>query len=153
MVGLARPDDPALHPRLIVAECLRFHTALYATRTDETQIRNALAHVKAETLFDRRVRTLSSGERAKVSLAKALLHAPRLLILDELSRVLDPGAAQQVRRRLAEVVADGTAVLLVTHDLNEAALADRVVVLEEGRAIASGTWNEVKQITHKVFGL
>lgn len=150
-VGLARPDDPALHPRLDVIECLRFHRALYGVA--EGELGFALERVGAADLATRRVQGLSAGERAKVSLAKALMHAPSLLILDELSRVLDPGAAARTRGLLSELTSAGKAVLLITHDLNEAAQCDRVVVMDGGKSRAQGRWGEVEGEAREVFGL
>ncbi|MGI5863721.1 MAG: ABC transporter ATP-binding protein [Myxococcales bacterium] len=150
-VGLARPDDPALHPRLDVVECLRFHRALYGAAED--RLTETLERVGAADLATRRVQGLSAGERAKVSLAKALMHAPSLLILDELSRVLDPGAAARTRHLLSELSSSGKAVLLITHDLNEAAHCDRVVVMDGGRIRAQGKWCEVEGLAREVFGL
>jgi len=150
-VGLARPDDASLHPRLSVAECLRFHAALYAVSHDETPA--MLERVGGLDLLERRIQTLSSGEKAKVSLAKALLHRPRLLILDEVSRVLDPGAAARLRTVLVDCASEGMAVVLITHDLAEAGLCDRVVVMQSGRVAAAGPWSDVEPRSQEVFGL
>lgn len=152
-VGFARPDDPALHPRLSALESLRFHAALYGAGGGDVALRAALAGVQAGALAGRRVQTLSAGEKARVSLAKALLHRPALLILDEISRVLDPGASSRARALLAEYARGGGAVLLVTHDLAEAALCDRVVVLEGGRVAADGSWDAAEPVAREVFGL
>ena len=152
-VGLARPDDPALHPRLSALECLRFHAALYRRSLGQAELAAGLSRVDAGGLASQRVQTLSGGEKARVSLAKALLHQPGLLILDEISRVLDPGAAARTRTLLADFAKDGGAVLLITHDLGEAALCDRVVVMEAGRLVADGTWEKVEAKAREVFKL
>ena len=152
-VGFARPDDPALHPRLSAVECLRFHSALYGRPTAGAGLVAALERVDAADLATRRVQTLSGGEKARVSLARSLLHEPRLLILDEISRVLDPGAAARTRLLLAEFARKGGAVLLITHDLAEAALCDRVAVLEAGRLVADGAWAAVEAKAREVFKL
>ncbi|HEY3451104.1 MAG TPA: ABC transporter ATP-binding protein [Myxococcales bacterium] len=152
-VGFARPDDPALHPRLNPLECLRFHAALYGRTLDRAQLMKALERVDAVSLAAQRVQTLSGGEKAKVSLAKALLHEPKLLILDEISRVLDPGAAARTRALLIEYAKAGGAVLLITHDLVEAALCDRVAVVEAGKVLADGSWSQVEAKAKEVFKL
>lgn len=152
-VGFARPDDPALHPRISAREALRFHAALYGARGGEAQLQAVLESAQAGALAERRIQTLSAGEKARVSLAKALLHRPALLILDEISRVLDPGASARVRAQLAEYARGGGAVLLITHDLAEAALCDRVVVLEGGKVAAEGSWASIEPVARKVFGL
>ncbi|MGC4122644.1 MAG: ABC transporter ATP-binding protein [Myxococcales bacterium] len=152
-VGFARPDDPALHPRLNPLECLRFHAALYRQSLGRTQLMAALERVDAGSLAAQRVQTLSGGEKAKVSLAKALLHGPKLLILDEISRVLDPGAAARTRTLLTEYAKSGGAVLLITHDLTEAGLCDRVAVVEGGKVVADGPWGQVESKAKEVFKL
>ncbi len=152
-VGFARPDDPVLHQRLNPLECLRFHGALYGRGQDKKSCLSALERVEGGKLATQRIQTLSGGEKAKVSLAKALLHEPRLLILDEISRVLDPGVAARTRSLLAEFARAGGAVLLITHDLTEAAACDRVAVVEGGRVVALGTWSEVEPKAKEVFRL
>lgn len=84
---------------------------------------------------DRRVDGYSSGMRSRLSLARALLLAPPVLLLDEPSRALDPRAAGELRRIVAELArSEGCAVLWVTHDLHEAAeLGSRVAALDAGR--------------------
>jgi len=152
-VGFARPDDPALHPRLNPIECLRFHAALYGRPTRGADLAAALERVDAAGLATQRVQTLSGGEKARVSLARALLHEPRLLILDEISRVLDPGAAARTRALLVEFARKGGAVLLITHDLVEAAACDRVAVLQAGKVVAEGAWAAVEAKAREVFKL
>jgi ABC-2 type transport system ATP-binding protein len=151
LVGLARPDDPALHPRLSVVESLRFHAALHGV--DGALVRDVLDRVGGGSIATQRAQTLSSGERAKASLAKALLPSPRVLILDELSRVLDPGAAKRIRELLDGFAAAGGAVLLITHDLLEAAQCDRVALLEDGKVSAVGAWPSIAARVGEVFGL
>lgn len=152
-VGFARPDDPALHPRLNALECVRFHAALYGCPTDRSSLEAALERVDAGRLATQKIQTLSGGEKARVSLASALLHAPRLLVLDEISRVLDPGAAARTRALLADFAGRGGAVLLITHDLAEAAQCDRVAVVEAGRVVAEGRWEAVEPRAKEVFRL
>jgi ABC-2 type transport system ATP-binding protein len=83
--------------------------------------------------------SLSGGERQRLFLVLALLNRPRLVILDELTQNLDPAARRSVWAAIRQLNADGTTVLLVTHELDEAeALCDRVVVLRNGRVLDSG---------------
>src|ERR1700734_2108654 len=84
--------------------------------------------------------SLSGGERQRLFLVLALLNRPRLVILDELTQNLDPAARRSVWAAIRQLNADGTTVLLVTHEMDEAeALCDRVVVLRAGRVLDSGT--------------
>ncbi len=83
--------------------------------------------------------SLSGGERQRLFLVLALLGRPRLVILDELTQGLDPAARREVWAAVGQLRADGTTVLLVTHELDEAeALCDRVVAMRAGRVLDSG---------------
>lgn len=155
LVALARPDDPALHPRLTVREALRFHASLHGALKamgggDFVQAVEALG---LGALMARRVVTLSAGEKARASLVKALLPRPSLLILDEMSRVLDPGALVSVRHLIDARCARGMAALEITHDLEEARRATRLLVMARGRVVAAGGWDEVRQTVAEVFEL
>jgi len=88
---------------------------------------------------DRKVGTYSRGMRQRLALARALLHDPELLFLDEPTAGLDPVAARAVADRIRGLRSEGRGVVLCTHDLAQAqALCDRVVVLEHGRVVAAG---------------
>ena len=88
--------------------------------------------------------SLSGGERQRLFLVLALLNRPRLVILDELTQGLDPAARRNVWDAIRQLHADGTTVLLVTHEMAEAeALCDRIVVLRAGRVLDAGTPGEL----------
>jgi ABC-type sulfate/molybdate transport systems ATPase subunit len=102
-----------------------------------------LERVDATGWADRRPRRLSGGQAQRVAVARALATEPRLLLLDEPFGALDAGVAPEMRRLLAQVLAERT-VVLVTHDpLDALALADRVIVLDEGRIVEEGETREV----------
>ena len=102
-----------------------------------------LERVDATGLADRRPLRLSGGQAQRVAVARALATEPRLLLLDEPFGALDAGVAPAMRRLLAEVLAE-RAVVIVTHDpLDALALADRVIVLDEGRIVEEGPTREV----------
>jgi ABC-2 type transport system ATP-binding protein len=83
---------------------------------------------------------MSGGERQRLFLVLALLNRPRLVVLDELTQGLDPSARREVWAAVARLKADGTTVLLVTHELEDAeALCDRVVAMRDGRVLDAGT--------------
>jgi tungstate transport system ATP-binding protein len=87
-----------------------------------------------ETLADRPARALSGGEAQRLALVRALAAAPRLLLLDEPTASLDPSATATIEALIARVAAQGTTVLIVTHDAGQARrLADRAVFLHAGR--------------------
>jgi len=96
---------------------------------------------------DRLARDLSGGMRQKLGVAMALLPNPLLLVLDEPTTGLDPVSRTDLWTLIARSAADGAAVLVTTAYLNEAARADRVLVLDEGEVIAQGTLEQVRQTT------
>ena len=86
------------------------------------------------------MRELSGGNRRKVELVRALLHQPRLLLMDEPTVGLDPKSRRDLLAAIrADVVARGSSVLWATHLVEEAEAADRVVVLHRGKLLADGT--------------
>jgi ABC-2 type transport system ATP-binding protein len=94
---------------------------------------------------DRLVKNLSGGERRRVDLAAGLIDRPHVLVLDEPTTGLDPRSRQVVWSTIRELVAHGVTLLLTTQYLEEAdALADRVVVIDHGRAVAAGTPAQLK---------
>ncbi len=114
--------------------------ALLKERTSEALERLGLAERRDDI-----VETLSGGLRRRAEIAKAMLHRPRVLLMDEPSTGLDPGA----RRELADYVAElrdreGVTVILTTHILDEADRCDRLLLLHEGRKVAEGTPEELK---------
>ncbi len=91
--------------------------------------------------------TYSKGMQQKLGLARALLTDPAVLLLDEPTKSLDPGAATEFRRFLRGTLAErlGKTILLVTHSLEEAReCCDRVAILDQGRISFQGTWPEVQ---------
>jgi iron complex transport system ATP-binding protein len=106
----------------------------------EEDIEPVLAELELGPLADRRVDQLSTGERARVLLARALAPRPKLLLLDEPVTNLDPLWQLKLMERLRMVTRDsGRAVLMASHDLELAGrFADRLIVMDQGRAVADG---------------
>lgn len=133
------PQDLALDPHLSVRENLRLWGRLAGVPAAaiETRIVDGLARAGLADRAAARVETLSGGMRRRVNLLAGVLHAPALLLLDEPTVGLDRDSRRGVYALLDALRRDGTGVLLVTHDLDEAAAAaDRVVVLHDGRVVA-----------------
>ena len=135
-------QSPALDPFLTLEENLLHQGHLYGLSGSalRTRMTAALAGVG---LVERRkdlVRTLSGGMQRRVEIAKSLLHTPDLLLLDEPTTGLDPGARRDVWDRLRTLRARvHTTVVLTTHLMEEAAACDRVAIVHEGQVVAIGT--------------
>lgn len=140
-------QHPSLDRKLTVYENLRHHGHLYGM--SGTFLRQRIQTVLQRLgLADRRaelVETLSGGLQRRVELAKAFLHGPALLLLDEPSTGLDPGARLDFMAYLEHLRdQEGVCVLLTTHILEEAEHCDRVGILHQGRLVAVGTPDELK---------
>jgi ABC-2 type transport system ATP-binding protein len=141
-------QNPSLDKKLTVTENLRYHGQLYglngsalADRVGELMNRMAVADRASS-----RVESLSGGLARRVELARGLLHRPRLLILDEPSVGLDPGARRDLWVYLENLRAqEGVTIFVTTHLIDEADRADRVLILNEGRVVASGTPAALKE--------
>ncbi|WP_374587138.1 ATP-binding cassette domain-containing protein [Ideonella dechloratans] len=134
-------QQPSLDLDLTVRRNLRFHARLQGLWAAEAEPRiEALAErLRFTVLLDAPARTLSGGQRRKVELARALLHGPALLLMDEATVGLDPRSRQELLADLqAGVREQGLTVLWATHLVDEAAQADRVLVLHHGHLLADG---------------
>jgi len=141
-------DERSLDWRLTAAQNLELYAALYRLPSAQRDARIAtlLRRVGLVDAGDRLVGAFSSGMKQRLLIARALLSDPRVLILDEPTRSLDPVSARDLRDliRTALVERDGCAVLLATHNAEEAfGLCDRLAVLHRGRVIARGTADEL----------
>jgi ABC-2 type transport system ATP-binding protein len=138
LVGWATAEGSGFSARLTVHENLAFFAALYGVRDLEGRLSEIEPAVGVASLLGRRFQTLSAGQRARVSLARALLHRPQAVLLDEVTRVFDPGVSARVHGLLRDLAASGVAVVLVTHDRSEAERMDRVILLDGGGVRVDG---------------
>ncbi len=136
-VGLSSGDERSLVLRLTPRENLRFFGALagLARRELPAAIERTAEELGLSPSLDRPSYELSSGNRARLLLARALLHRPALVLLDESSHALDAAGASLLRAALARRTGEGACLVFATHDAAEAhALATRTVALEAGRS-------------------
>ena len=145
-------QSPALDQRLTVRENLVHHGRLYGLggKALRAGVDSALARVGLADRARDLVLRLSGGLKRRAEIAKVLMTSPSLLLLDEPTTGLDPGVRRELWRDLAAIrQADGTTVVLTTHLLDEAATADRVVILDRGRVVVEGAPEE---LTRRVGG-
>ena len=134
-------QSPALDGKLSVEENMRHQGHLYGLRGGKLNdsILHALKRFGLQDRRKQRTEHLSGGLQRRVELAKSLLHRPQLLVLDEPSTGLDPGARHDLWSSLEEVRSqDGVTVLMTTHILEEAEGCDRVAVLDRGQLVVTG---------------
>ncbi|NMA77945.1 MAG: ABC transporter ATP-binding protein [Actinomycetales bacterium] len=130
-----------LHGALTVDELLTLYRSFYPDPRPHAEL---LELVELRDKAGERFEKLSGGQRQRVSVALALAGRPRVLILDELTTGLDPGARRRMWRTIEQLRAEGVTVLLVSHAMDEVArLCDRIVLLEGGRVLSTGTPAEV----------
>lgn len=143
------PDEPNLYAKLTARELLRFVGDLYgldraqsARRTEELLRLFALTEAGDETTD-----SYSHGMKQKTSLAAALVHDPKVLILDEPTVGLDPKSARLIKDLLRQMAERGAAVMLSTHILEIAEnMCDRIGIINRGKLVASGTMEELRQL-------
>ena len=143
-----------LYPRLSGREVFRYFGTLYGMRAAalEARIDELVLAFDLGAFVDQRCESLSSGERQRVSIARAVLHAPPVLILDEPTTGLDVLATGDMIEFIATRRSEGTCVLFSTHVLSEAErLCDRIGVIDHGRMLAVGTLAELRERTGKTY--
>ena len=141
-------DERSLNWRLTARENLELFAALYAVEPGEVaqRVDELLATVELDSAGTKMVGTFSSGMKQRLLIARALLPRPKVLLLDEPTRSLDPISARRFRQFLREEIAgrQGCTVLLATHSAEEAfELCNRVAVLDRGRVLAVGRVEEL----------
>jgi ABC-2 type transport system ATP-binding protein len=143
-------DEPMIYDKLTPFEYLEFVAGLWAIEARAAELR---AHALMDWLglephAHERCEGFSKGMRQKVALAGALVHDPKLIILDEPLTGLDAASARQVKNVLRERVAAGGTVIMTTHILEVAErMADRIGVIARGRLIAEGTLEQLRHQT------
>ncbi len=149
VIGMASGDERSFYWRLSGRHNLEFFGVLYGLSEQQAAQRAAelLEKVDLAGHADRPFRTYSSGQKQRLSIARALLHRPRLLFLDEPTRSLDPTATLRLHEFIERdlLAAEGMTILLTTHRLDEAArLSQQIGIMHGGRLQAEGTPEELR---------
>jgi ABC-2 type transport system ATP-binding protein len=135
----------SVYDDLTIRENLRFFARIVGARADAVE--RALEATSLGTERDRVVGRLSGGQRTRVSLAVALLGAPRLLVLDEPTVGLDPVLRRDLWRLFHDLAAGGMTLLVSSHVMDEAERCDALLLLRDGRLLAHGTPAELRERT------
>jgi sodium transport system ATP-binding protein len=144
------PDSRGLYPRLTPVEHIEYFGRLHGLDGPALTARtNELIGLLGLTdVANRRVSGFSQGERTKVALARAIVHRPRNVILDEPTNGLDVMSTRAMRELIRRLRVDGCCVLFSSHIMQEvSALCDRIVVIAQGKVVADGTPEDLRRMT------
>ncbi len=136
-------ENQNLYERLSARDNLRFYARLY--RVKKARVEAVLAHVGLADRARDKVGTYSNGMKQRLLIARALLHKPKVLFLDEPTKGLDPNVARDIRTIANDLADQGMTVFLTTHYMEEAdQLSDRVAIIDQGRIVALNTPEHLK---------
>ena len=142
------PDTSGLYPRLTSREHIEYYGRLHglSPETIDERTRQLIQRLDMGAIADRRTGGFSHGERTKVALARALVHDPNNVLLDEPTNGLDVMSTRAVRDLIRRLRADGRCVLFSSHVMQEvSALCDTIVVIARGRVVASGSPDALRE--------
>jgi sodium transport system ATP-binding protein len=145
-------DQSGLYPRLTSREHIRYFGELQGVPAAEleTRMESLIDILDLKSIADRRAGGFSHGERAKVALARALVHNPQNIILDEPTNGLDVMSTRAVRDVIRHLKAENRCVVFSSHVMQEvSALCDRIVVIAAGRVVAEGTADDLIALSGK----
>ena len=146
------PDVSGLYPRLTAREHIRYFGNLQGLKGADLERRldKWIEILDLTKVADRRVGGFSHGERTKVAIARALVHDPQNVLLDEPTNGLDVMSTRAVREVIRHLKAEGRCVMFSSHVMQEvSALSDRIVIISSGRVIAEGTAAELVALSGK----
>ena len=146
-IGAVLEGERALYWKLTGRENLEFYSTLYHVPPDiaKKRVQELLDFAGLKDWADEMVEKYSKGMKQRLTIMKALVHNPPILLLDEPTLGLDPVGAREVRERIVQMKKEGHTILLTTHYMQEAdELCDRVGIIDKGKLIALGTPKELK---------
>ena len=148
----ALPDAHSLYARLTARENIRYYGRLHGMQGAalETRIDELSEILDMSTFIDRRTDGFSNGQRVKVSIARAIVHDPQNVLLDEPTNGLDVMSTRAMRGMIRRLREAGKCIVLSSHIMQEvSALCDQVIVIAGGLVAASGTADELRRVTGK----
>ncbi len=144
------PDNRGLYLRLTAREHVRYYGQLHgmAPAELEASIDELIETLGMDDVADRRAKGFSKGQTLKVALARALVHKPHNVMLDEPTNGLDVDSSRAVRDMVRRIRDEGRCVLFSSHIMSEVqALCDRIIVMGHGRVVAEGTPEQLSELT------
>lgn len=144
------PDNRGLYPRLTAREHVRYYGRLHGMKGEalESSIEEMIDTLVMRDVADRRTKGFSKGQTLKVALARALVHKPHNVMLDEPTNGLDVDSSRAVRDMVRRIRDEGRCVLFSSHIMSEVqALCDRIIVMGHGRVVAEGTPDDLADLT------
>lgn len=148
----ALPDSQGLYPRLTSRENVRYYGQLQGLKGEalEQSIDRLIAVLDMHDIEHRRTEGFSSGQRIKVAIARALVHQPQNVLLDEPTNGLDVMSTRAMRGFIRGLKDEGKCVLLSSHIMQEvSALCDNIIIINNGEVVASGTAEELLKASGK----
>ena len=146
----ALPDAYGLYPRLTARENIRYFAQLQGMRGAELEERlDELEQIlDMKDISSRRVDGFSQGQRMKVSIARAIVHRPKHVILDEPTNGLDVMTTRAMRKLILQMKQAGCCVLFSSHIMQEvASLCDKIVIIADGKVVADGDVNRIRELS------
>jgi ABC-2 type transport system ATP-binding protein len=143
------PDKPFIYEKLTGREVLQFSAGLYEVESKEvdTRIDQLLEMFELSDWKDELVESYSHGMRQKIVMSSALIHQPKVIVVDEPMVGLDPKGARQVKKIFKELCNQGTTIFMSTHTLEIAEqMCDYIAIIQKGSIIAQGTISELRVV-------
>lgn len=146
-IGILFGGEVGLYDRLTAKENIKYFAELNGMSAEEAEasINNLTEKLKMEDYIDRRVGKFSRGMKQKVAIARAIVHEPTVILLDEPTAGLDVSASKLIHDFIRECKSNNKAIIFSSHSMNEVErLCDRIIIIHKGAVIENGTIDEIK---------